>query len=181
MKTFADYPEFKPNITPSEMFKMGVFGGTYFRPIYSAVTKKKYRNEHLEFPSSWFKGLDINTYITGQKCDPSLNYYRVKSGTSLRFWESKGWIKSQDPYGWVQWYMRFYLGRRTSDDRRQIDRWLGICGDKSRFRNRLIKMCYSQGKKYNDPSVSPVIRQLLLQWGYELTAEDYNNYTTIQL
>ena len=28
---------------------------------------------------------------------------------------------------------------------------------------------------YNDFSVSPVIRQGLLQWGYELTKKDYEN------
>ena len=27
--TFADYPEFRPNMSPKEMFKAGSFGGTY--------------------------------------------------------------------------------------------------------------------------------------------------------
>ena len=40
MPTFKDHPEFKPNLTPRQIFKMGSFGGTYFRPIYSSVTKK---------------------------------------------------------------------------------------------------------------------------------------------
>ena len=37
---FKDYPDFRPNLTPREMFKLGSFGGTYWRPIYSSVTKK---------------------------------------------------------------------------------------------------------------------------------------------
>ena len=37
---FKDYPDFQPNLTPREIFKLGSFGGTYWRPIYSAVTKK---------------------------------------------------------------------------------------------------------------------------------------------
>jgi hypothetical protein len=27
-----------------------------------------------------------------------------------------------DPYGWFQWYCRFYLGRRSTDDDRQVGR-----------------------------------------------------------
>ena len=40
MKKFADYPEFKPNVTPKEMFEIGIMGGSYFREIKSPKTKK---------------------------------------------------------------------------------------------------------------------------------------------
>jgi hypothetical protein len=83
-------------------------------------------------------------------------------------WESSGWISNLDPYGWFQWYCRFYLGRfvpnvqrptphslhrkprslkpedrpmnirRTSDDARQISRFNGVAGPTGRFRNQLI-------------------------------------------
>ena len=36
---FNDYPEFKPNLSPSEIFNAGSFGGTYWRKIYSNITK----------------------------------------------------------------------------------------------------------------------------------------------
>ena len=38
--------------------------------------------------------------------------------------------------------------------------------------NEIIK----KGKKYDDYSVSPVIRQVLLHWGYELTEKDFKEY-----
>ena len=39
----------------------------------------------------------------------------------------------------------------------------------SRFRGKLVKMIKDAGSKFNDYSVSPKIRQILLHWGYELT------------
>ncbi len=168
---FADYPEFQPNLTPRQIFQMGSFGGTYWRPIYSSVTKRKYKNAHREF-ASWWSGISESA-LGSSKCDVKLNKYGVHSGTSLKYWESKHWIKAQDPYGWVQWYCRFYKGRRSKDDKRQIDRWLKFAGPNGRFRLRLIHMIKRKHKKYNDISVSPVIRQGLQQWGYRLTNGDF--------
>jgi hypothetical protein len=168
---FPDHPEFQPNLSPEEMFRAGVFGGTYWLPIKSSVTKKSYKNQHLEFP--WWKGIP-DEHLTSSECDKQVNKYKVTSGTSLKYWEDKGWIQAQDPYGWVQWYCRFYQGRRSDDDERQIKRWLAFTGPKGRFRLRLINMLKDNRKKYNDYTVSPVIRQGLLQWGYELTKKDFD-------
>lgn len=173
---FKDYVDFRPNLTPREIFKLGSFGGTYWRPIHSRITKRKYKNQHLEFPKTWWKGIP-EEMLTSPKCNKHNNKYGVASGTSLKFWESKGWIKSQDPYGWVQWYCHFYKGRRTPDDKRQIQRWLRFAGPNGRFRIRLINMIKEKRKKYNDVSVSPVIRQGLQQWGYKLTAVDYQKFS----
>ena len=51
-----------------------------------------------------------------------LNYYGIEVGTTLRFWESKGWINEIDPYGWFQQYFRYWKGRRSKDDK---DRLIG--------------------------------------------------------
>ena len=44
---FKEYPEFTPNLTPKEIFELGSFGGTYWRPIYSSITGKNYKNIHI--------------------------------------------------------------------------------------------------------------------------------------
>jgi hypothetical protein len=93
-------------------------------------------------------------------------------------WESSGWISDIDPYGWFQWYCRFYMGRRSSDDARQISRGNGVAGVKGRFRNQLIGRCSRARKCFDDVSISPVIRQALLHWGYELTEKDADIYTS---
>jgi len=43
-----------------------------------------------------------------------------KDTFGLQAWETSGWIVQQDPFGWFQWYCRFYVGRRSLDDDRQI-------------------------------------------------------------
>jgi hypothetical protein len=174
MKTFKDYPEFKPNLSPHQILKMGAFGGTYFRPIYSSVTKKHYKSEDVikEYPKSWFKDIDIEKMVISPKYDKKVNKYGVKCGSELEDWEKSGWMHEQDPYGWFQWYCRFYMGRRTDDDERQIKRWLALAGPKGRFKNRLINMIKNKDAKYDDPSISPVIRQTLLHWGYQITPGD---------
>jgi hypothetical protein len=160
---FTDHPEFRPNLTPQEMFRHGIFGGTYFRKIYSSVTKKSYSDVHKKY--SFLRNMNTNL-LTRDTEDLSLNKFGVHSGTSLEYWEAKHWIQAQDPYGWVQWYCEFYSGRRSKDDVRQIKRWAGFTGPSGRFRTRLVNMCKAAKKKITDPSVSPVIRQGMLQWAF---------------
>ena len=40
---------------------------------------------------------------------------------------------------------------------------------------KLVKMIRNAGSKYDDYSILPKIRQILLYWGYELTKNDFFN------
>ena len=93
-------------------------------------------------------------------------------GTSLGFWENKGWINKIDPYGWSQWYCRYWLGKGSKDDEWQINRWIKIV---FRFRVKLVKMIRDAGSKFDNYSVSPKIRQILLHWDHELTEKIFFN------
>ena len=170
---FSDFSEFRPNLTPKEIFEMGSFGGTYWRPIYSSITGKKYKNEHKKYPKAWWDNIPTEFLTTKwDDYDININKYKVKVGTTLEFWEEKNWITKYHPYGWVQWYCDFYEGKRTSDDKRQIDRWLRTAGPNSRFRKWIIRMIHDKKTKFDDLSISPKIRQTLQHWGYILTKKD---------
>ena len=170
---FKDYPEFTPNLSPREIFKLGSFGGTYWRPIHSKVTNKNYKNKHNAYPKSWWSGIPTEHLTTEwDDYDKDINKYKVKVGTTLEFWEEKNWITKYQPYGWVQWYCDFYSGKRGPDDERQIDRWVKTGGPNSRFRRALINLIIKNKTKYDDFSVSPKIRQTLQHWGYVLTKND---------
>ncbi|CAL1164123.1 unnamed protein product, partial [Cladocopium goreaui] len=166
---------FRPSLTPKEVLHAGAFGGTYFRDIYSSVTGKNYKDAWKDLPKSWLRGLDVKRQLARdwEDYDASVNKYGVKCGNTLEDWENAGWMHPQDPYGWFQWYCRFFEGRRTDDDARQIKRWLKVCGPSGRWKANLIAKCVKANRSYNDPKVSPVVRQSLLHWAYELTLKDF--------
>ena len=118
---FEDFQGLLPNRSPKEILQAGAFGGTYFRPIKSAVCPKvKFGDEvWQELPADWIEGLDPATQLCSSTYRTSVNKYKVKCGASLEEWEQSGWImpqvrsykmmeeykltKLQDPYGWFQW------------------------------------------------------------------------------
>ena len=70
----------------------------------------------------------------------------------------------------VSFVLRYFLGTGSSDDFRQINRWKKIV---SRFKGKLVKMIKVSGGEFDEYSVSPKIRQILLYLGYELMEKDF--------
>ena len=170
---FKDYPDFTPNLSPRDIFKLGSFGGTYWRKINSHVTGKTYTNKYKNYPDSWWRGIPTEWLTTDwDNYDSSINKYGVKVGTTLQFWEEKKWINKLHPYGWVHWYCDFFMAKRCSDDQRQISRWMKTAGQNSRFRRALINMISRKKTRYNDITISPKIRQTLQHWAVVLTKYD---------
>jgi len=138
-------PRFKPDLTPKQMLALGVFGGQYMRD-----SKK-------EFPKDWFNRAKLlPSSVSGP--DKKLNYFGVHASQSLAEWRRKGWIRDQDPRGWFQWYCRYYMGRRSEDDSRQIKRWRAM----SRHISQIAKNCRS-----GDIFCRPKQRQAVLHWAYD--------------
>ena len=125
--------DFGGNKMPIEKIREGAFGGTYFRDIYSSVNEKWYKKSWKEFIH--LKNIDQKFYCSDYYVN--INKYDIKCGTLLRFWENEEWINEMDPYGLIQLYFRYWLGRRSKDDERQIKRWKRIV---SRFKGKLVKI-----------------------------------------
>jgi hypothetical protein len=142
--------KFKPDLTPKEMLKMGVFGGAYFIGVKGLIPK--------DLPKSWFKGVKISK--DGIK-HPDLNYYKIEASQPLSVWKQKGWISKYDPHGWFEWYCRYYLGRRIpEEDKRQVKRWNAI----KRHVGAVVKNCRAK-----DLSCRRKQRQAILHWAIDST------------
>jgi len=133
---------FEPQLTPAQMLSLGVFGGKYMTDC------------RAEFPPSWF----AKAKLSPKRKDPSLNYFGVDASQSLKEWRRKGWIRREDPRGWFQWYCRYYMGRRSMDDERQIRRWRQM----ARHVAQVKRAC-----EPHDLECRPRQRQALLHWAYD--------------
>jgi len=122
------------------MLREGVFGGSYFRPLYSRKLGATISGDWQELPLDWTSGLDPARFLTSPTYDAEANKYRVACGQSIEQWEEAGWISHEhDVRGWFQWYCRFFMGRRCEDDERQVGRWRRCVGDSGRWRRTLLK------------------------------------------
>ena len=133
---------FKPELTPAQMLKMGVFGGRYMTDCLE------------EYPDDWFSSAKLSSQVR----KPVLNFFNVDASKPLSYWEEKGWIHDDDPRGWFQWYCRYFMGRRHADDERQIKRWRNM----TRHISQLKKNCIR-----GDLLCRPRQRQALLHWAYD--------------
>jgi hypothetical protein len=136
-------PEFRPQLTPPQMLRLGVFGGKYLTDCQA------------EFPKSWFKGAKL----ASEGRDRALNFFGVDASQPLSVWRAKGWIHPDDPRGWFQWYCRYYRGRRMpQEDRRQIGRWKAI----RRHARQIERHC-----EPGELTCRKRQRQALLHWAYD--------------
>jgi hypothetical protein len=133
---------FEPELTPAEMLRLGVFGGKYMTDCRD------------EFPRSWFS----RAKLCAECHDPTLNFFRVNASQPLAVWRKKGWIYPDDPRGWFQWYCRYYMGRRSLDDERQIARWRAM-------RRHIAQIRQACPRRALD--CRPRQRQALLHWAYD--------------
>jgi hypothetical protein len=135
--------EFRPELTPREMLRLGVFCGKY-------MTDCK-----REFPKSWF----TTAKLAGGRRDCALNYFGVDASQPLSVWRREGWIHPDDPRGWFQWYCRYYMGRRMrEEDARQIRRWKAM----RRHVRQVQRNC-----EPGDLACRRRQRQALLHWAYD--------------
>jgi hypothetical protein len=135
-------PMFRPELTPKQMLELGVFGGKYMTDC------------RAEFPKSWFRRAKLNR----RAHEARLNCFGVNASLTLAAWRRSGWIRPQDPRGWFQWYCRYYMGRRSRDDARQIRRWRAV----QRHVAAIRKNCEA-----GDLECRRKQRQAVMHWAYD--------------
>jgi len=122
---------FKPLLTPYQMLELGVFDGDYF--------------------SGDFSDFDFSPTVS------TSNLFMEGASQPKEVWLEKGWITEEDPYGWFQWYTRYYHGRRIPE----LDNWQ--IGRYNSFTARHGAQVRKNGN--GDLSKRMKQRQALLHWG----------------
>tara|TARA_R110000796_G_scaffold70936_1_gene160995 strand:+ start:7533 stop:8060 length:528 start_codon:yes stop_codon:yes gene_type:complete len=155
--------EFYPNVTPQQMFNQGIFGHSYF-----GVETLEGDRDYPTLFEQCLPDVDPKLYL-GEKYSPKSNRFQIRCGKDYKYWTSMNWIHRDDPYGWVEWYIKYNAGRRHSDDNRQIRRWQSFAGRTGRWRSNIYR------KIHNTRSwdASPRVQQSLLHWGYKVNRQDY--------
>jgi hypothetical protein len=133
---------FRPELTPKQMLELGVFGGKYMTDCSG------------EFPDDWI----ANAKLCPERHDPELNFFGVNASQPLSVWRKNGWIYTEDPRGWFQWYCRYYMGRRSVDDDRQIKRWRAIRRHAAQITSNCPKLALDCRRRQ---------RQAMLHWAYD--------------
>jgi hypothetical protein len=62
-------PEFRPELTPKQMLKLGIFGGRYMTDC------------RKEFPKDWY----TRAKLCSERHDPKLNYFRINASKPLSY------------------------------------------------------------------------------------------------
>lgn len=146
-----EYSSFKPELTPPEILKLGVAHG------------KKFNDCFREFPREWFlDALDADK-LSVLRPLKKFNYYKVDEDVHVEDWRDEdhdSLVDQNDPRGWLQWYFRFYLGRRDpSVDKKQINRWIA-------FNKRHTQLIKSSCKEKDD-RCKPKVKQAMLSWAID--------------
>ena len=136
--------DFQPQLTPKQMLNLWVFGWKYLNDCKA------------EFPADWRE----NAKLAPDQKDPKLNFFKIDASMSLSHRQEKWWIYHEDPRWRFQWYCRYYMWRRCSDDQRQIKRRKAY----KRHRSAVVQNCQPMDRDCRKKQ-----RQSLLHWAYDNT------------
>ena len=157
--------DFGTNKTPIEVIKEVAFGGTYFRDIHPGVNEDGTKSQFDQF-----KNIDQKYY-----CVSSIIMMLVLRNMVLNV-EHRYEFDKIKPGLMSQVLMDGFsstLETGQVEDYKIMKNKLIEKGIVSRFRGKLVKMIKDAGSKFDDYSISPKIRNILLYWGYKLAENDF--------
>lgn len=110
----SDLIGFTPELTPLEMISYGIMGGKYFGDVIF----------DFEYPKEIRDLIKENSAGIVSKPDKYLNYFKVLVDDNRSKWIKDDLIYPEDPRGWIEWYLRTWLGRRSEHDKVMVNRWI---------------------------------------------------------
>ncbi|AXH70904.1 hypothetical protein [Vibrio phage BONAISHI] len=145
--------EFGPFYTPEQMASMGTFEGRYWESVAKSGKKP------IGNLKSWGKYDNVVSFSKEERDPKKYNKYGIKSRSSLGEWRKNGWLTPNSPFGWYQWYIHFFYGRREIEFKNKSeDAW-----QIGRFRSFVAR--HVGGAKARG-GASDKQKQGLLQWGW---------------
>ena len=157
--------DFGANKTPVEVIHEGAFGGTFQRYLFWCY--RKVVQKVMERIGS-VKKILIRSFIAQVIMMLVLINMVLNAGHRKDFGKIKIGLMKQIFMAGFSGILD--TGQVALDDKRQINRWKQIV---NRFKGKSVKMIKDTGSKFDDYSISPKIRKILLHWGYELTEKDF--------
>jgi len=150
---WPEYPMFQPDLSPEEILCLGVFEGQIFKDSY------------VEFPREWFlEAIELDKISVRYPLKRYNRYNVYALDYIVNFREENddkddSELRVHDPRGFLQWYFRFYLGRRVPTvDRARIQRWI-------QFKRRFLPML--KNCKKGDLNCKPRLKQSILCWAID--------------
>lgn len=145
----SDLIGFEPELSPLEMISYGIMGGKYFSDVVFDFEYPKEIRDLIKEKSAGIPSVPKR----------ELNYFGVLVDDNRSKWVRSNLIFPEDPRGWIEWYLRTWLGRRSSHDKVMVNRWI------------LMKRRLSLLSPIENPEDRRVTnvrrRQDLLEWAFD--------------
>lgn len=153
---------FRPWYTPNDMLSLGVYGGAFF------FGKSKWKILS-ELPQDIIKGVPEDKYANYQYSNAK-NYFEVEpsgGAKSDRTFSMPPNTKGIHPFGWFEWYCRYYYGSVSAADIWRVKQWQMAINQHWFY---IINGVYNgEGNKITDLAFLPERRQKLLELGVDPT------------
>lgn len=155
---------FHPHYNPSDMYALGVFGGSFMN------NSTKYLKQYDKGIISDFQnGVNFSNY-TQDTPTAELNYFDTLIPRRNRTFSPDVSLKGQHKEGWFQWYFEFFYGLTSKSDsvaQMRIRQWLIEINTHYFYINNTEQEF--EGNKFTDPSFLPDRKQGMLEFGVDPT------------
>jgi hypothetical protein len=153
---------FRPFYSPQDMLNLGVFGGSFFGPDRAMKLIPKFTQFML------FSGVPISSYALAIY-NQGINYFNVSLDPMNRTFSMPIGLKRMHPFGWFEWYCKYFYGEESKADEHRIKQWVMSINQHWFY---IATSAYTGvGNRFTDLTFLPPRRQALLEFGWDPTID----------